>query len=270
MMTQTTSMCCRCCCLQPNIDWEFKVLTDEMYTLSEQPDGCFKGYQDLNMLMHAKEDASWCGRTCSYCSPGGRATTYNVYAGADGANGELLMTHSKGLTCGQNQVIGFSDKGPIRCPCCCFLPYLDTKDAVGNHLGKSQYECDMCLFVPKFKILNADGSTKYRIRPDVCCLGCCVDIKCCGKTPGGGSARCCRVPFFLRSPEAPFEKLESSNPLSEKAAITDLWAGWAAECCTERDLYSITFPLDATPANRATIVGAAHLIDLTFYEQPQD
>lgn len=45
--------------------------------------------------------------------------------------------------------------------------------------------------------------------------------------------------------------------------------GMAAECCTRRGLYGIKFPTQATAEQRATLVGAALLIDVTIFEQMQ-
>lgn len=101
--------------------------------------------------MHAKEDAAYVGRCFSYCAPGFRATRYSTYSGAEGQGGGLLMTHEKPRTCGQNVVVMLSDNGPIRCPCCCYLPHMISKDALGNVTGKTEYLCDACLFVPKFR-----------------------------------------------------------------------------------------------------------------------
>jgi hypothetical protein len=154
IMSQKTSQCCRCCCLQPNIDWEFKLLTEEILTLSDDSGGMGGQYKMMDVLMHAKEEAPYTGRCFSWCAPGMRKTTYTTYLGADGAGGEMVMTHSKERSCGQNIIVACSDSGPVRCPCCCFLPYMVTKDASGTVLGKSEYLCDLCLFVPKFRTLK--------------------------------------------------------------------------------------------------------------------
>jgi hypothetical protein len=156
VMSQKTSQCCRCCCLQPNIDWEFKLLTEEVLTLSSQSAGMGEQYKMMDVVMHAKEDAPYVGRCFSWCSPGSRKTTYTTYLGDEGGNGEMVMTHSKETSCGQNIVYG-CERGQ-RIPCCCFLPYMVTKDANGTVLGKSEYLCDLCLFVPKFRTLKVPFS----------------------------------------------------------------------------------------------------------------
>lgn len=100
---------------------------------------------------------------------------------------------------------------------------------------------------------------KYYVRPDVCCGGLCIRCYCCDKK----HAKCCRVPFFLREP-ATRQKIDNGE-----AYISDLWAGWAHECCTKRDLYAIKFPQGADEATKITIVGAAHLLDIAFMEQDE-
>jgi hypothetical protein len=47
------------------------------------------------------------------------------------------------------------------------------------------------------------------------------------------------------------------------------WAGWKHECCTKKDLYAIKFPAGASVATKATIVGGAHLLDISFMEQDE-
>lgn len=110
--------------------------------------------------MWVQEDAPYCGRCWSYCAPGSRATTYRTISGLPDEKAppatQSVLTHEKGSTCGQNAIVMCSDQGPVRCPCCCYLPYLNTKDGSGKLIGTSKYICDMCLFVPKFKVWIRD------------------------------------------------------------------------------------------------------------------
>ena len=79
-MTQKTSQCCRCCCLQPNIHWQYAPLTEEIVTLS-QSSGVGAAIQGKTH-MHVQEDAPYCGRTLSWCYPGfRRAPTASNYPG---------------------------------------------------------------------------------------------------------------------------------------------------------------------------------------------
>ena len=84
----------------------------------------------------------------------------------------------------------------------------------------------------------------YAVRPDTCACGMCVECRC-----GGRGAKCCRVPFYVRHPETR-AKLDGGN-----AVFVDLWAGWAAEMCTRRDLYEMKFPAGATSAPEVHAAG---------------
>lgn len=247
MMKQLTNECCRCFFCQPNIHWTLHPYAKDGGDMANQDAGVW-----------VQEDASYCGRCWSCCAPGARATTYRTIDGAPDKNAptsmKSVMTHEKGSTCGQNVIVMITDNGPLRCPCCCYLPYLRTKDGSGNLLGTTKYLCDMCPFVPKFKVEDTNGQDVYYIRPDVCCLGACMKCKC-----GGPKGKCCTVPFLIRDPRTLSQ--------IEEAEITDLWAGFKNECCTKRNLYGIKFPSAASAEQRATLVGAALLIDVAIFEQ---
>lgn len=246
MMWQTTSQCCRCCCCQPNIDWTVHDRVENWNVDMEIPAG----------KMYIKEDASWCGRTMAHCCPAGRATTYTVHAGTT-PDGEVLFRHEKPATCSNLPLIFYGDSGPVRCPCCCFLPYLETKGVDGELLGTSRYVCDACLFVPKYDVFDKDDNRVFRVRPETCCAGICVRCKC-----GGPKGKCCRIPFLIRQPDPPFDQIDD-------AAITDLWAGMKHECCTKRDMYEVKFPVggNVQEAMKKVLTGTCLLVDLTFNEQ---
>ena len=141
-------------------------------------------------------------------------------------------------------------------PCCCCLPYLDTYDGKGKMVSTSRYICDWCLFVSKYSINSPNGDTWYTVRPDTCVFDCCVKCNCDGK-----GSKCFRVPFYIRDPVT-LEKVDDGE-----AKFVDLWAGWTAECCTKRDLYELKFLSQASSQQKIAIVGCAHLVDITTYEQ---
>ena len=70
------------------------------------------------------------------------------------------MTHSKPQTCGVTAIVLITDSGPVYCPMCCCLPLLETRDTSGKLLGKTQYYCDECLWVPKFKVMDGADQTR--------------------------------------------------------------------------------------------------------------
>jgi hypothetical protein len=135
MLKQLTNECCKFCCCQPNIHW----------TLHSYKAGVEYGFDQVQYEgVWVQEDATCCGRTCSYAAPGSRATTYRTLAGPADENAPIsatsLLTHSKGCTNGSRQLIGFDDGGrPIFVPCCCCLPYLETSDSTGRVLGRTEY-----------------------------------------------------------------------------------------------------------------------------------
>jgi len=251
MVYQKTSQCCRCCCLQPNIDWTIHDYKED-WSHTDQ----------LVTKMFIKEEAPYCGRCWSNCWPAFRQTTYTVYDG-DSENGQVLFKHEKPWTCSNCPLVMYGDSGPVRCPCCCCLPYLETKDASGNLLGTSKYVCDQCLFVPKYDLFDRNGNHIYRVRSETCVGGMCMKCRC---NSGGGKGKCFRVPFLIREPTAPFKQIDD-------AQITDLWAGGLHECCTNREMYAVKFPATMSPqdadALKKTLIGMTLLLDLTINEQDQ-
>ena len=222
-----------------------------------------------------REDAPFFGRACSYCYPGWRKTSYScsfVNQQEDQQqvkieeNSDLdlvYIRHEKGWSCPINALIGCDDNGPIRVPCCCFLPYLHTYDNRTNtKLGTSRVICN-CepLCCPKFAVYDAEDNPKYLIRPDLCCFNCCY---VCPKCERG--AKCCYVPFYIRD----YHTKEKIDPDDNDVALIDLYIGLKHECCTMKNLYSVKFPSNANNSDKATLVGAALLYDITMNEQAYD
>lgn len=172
--------------------------------------GCLPGCRAVKYVQHASkipnsvvtsEDYHWC--TCQ-CDDHPKGLT------EEDRNKDVVATHEKEQTCG----------GPF---VCCNQPYLETKDADGNLIGKTKFVCDwwrkcICIliwlwllctyishhpilfsvvFVPKFDVFDGNGTKKYRLRPDTCIGGCCVMCRCGGKGSGG---KCCRIPYIVRDP----------------------------------------------------------------------
>eukprot|EP00746_Dinoflagellata_sp_MGD_P166950 gnl/MRDRNA2_/MRDRNA2_97202_c0_seq1.p1 gnl/MRDRNA2_/MRDRNA2_97202_c0~~gnl/MRDRNA2_/MRDRNA2_97202_c0_seq1.p1 ORF type:complete len:307 (+),score=48.82 gnl/MRDRNA2_/MRDRNA2_97202_c0_seq1:106-1026(+) len=256
IVKQHTSECCRCCCCQPNIDWD----------IHDFREGNYDGLFTESGKMFIKEESSWLGRCMSFQMPGHRATKYTVYEGGappkdTPPTGRVLFIHEKGCSCPVNVLIAMGDGGQLRVPCCFQpMPYLITKDANGTKLGTSKYVCDMCLFIPKFDVFDANDQHVYRVRPEVC-LGCCP--KC---NFGGAKGKCMRIPFPIREPKEPYNQIKG-------AVIGDLWAGVKHECCTKKNLYELKYPPEVVATNnqamKATLFGTALLVDITTFEQDQ-
>jgi len=241
VVKQNLKDCFRCCLCQPNWQW---LVTAYSPSYTEG--------QAFPTVMFVQEDSDQClDRSWSFWAPGCRATKYHVYEGQD-ANGTKLMEHAKGRTCGKEAIIMITDSGPVYCPMCCCLPYLDTFDASGKKIGSTKYLCDECLWVPKFHVMDADDKPQYLIRPNTCCGGCCPVCACSGT---GG--RCFRVPFYIRDPV-------SKEPIDD-AVITWLWPGVKKACC-QRNNYAVKFPKAASPDVRKTLMGSVILMDMALFE----
>jgi len=259
---QKSSQCCRCCCCQPNVDWRIHNYK-ENWSHSDQ----------LSMEMLIKEDAPYWGRCWSNCWPGFRRITYTVYDG-DSENGQVLFKHEKAWTCSNSPLLMYTDRIPVRCPWCCCLPYLETKDANGTLLGTSKYVCYKFMFIPKFDLFDNKGNHIYRVQSETCCGGLCVRCRCFENSgqrcePNGrgvmkAHGNCFRIPFLIRKPKEPFE------PIGD-AQITDVWAGAFHERCTKQEMYAIKFPVNMSPqdadALKKTLIGMTLLIDITINEQ---
>ena len=174
---------------------------------------------------------------------------------------DMNLRHEKNCSCPINAIVGCDDNGPIRVPCCCYLPYIDTYDARTNtKLGTSRLLCNCKpLLCPKFALYDS------QIRPDLCCFNCCYVCPKC-EWSNCGSTKCCYIPFYIRD----FHSEEKVDPDDKDVAIIDLYIGLKNECCTKKNLYSVKFPSTATTADKATFIGATLLYDMTINEQNYD
>ena len=288
LVSQATSQFCRCLCTQPSINF---TLTEGKTNVS--PVDQVRQNELGEVGAWIAEEASFCGRCLSACVPGARETKYTVHSGPipealrkeeggcgnpcscqfglhskefEGIPPEQLgrveFTHEKGWTNGVTA--GLGDK---RVPCCCVMPYMNTKNREGRHIGKTEYVCDLCLFVPKFDVFDQSNEKKYRIRPDTCFGGMCVRCRC-----GGDGGKCLRVPFLIRNLNGEPVKTKMQNGSGdygdENAQITSLWMG-VKRACEKKNVYAMHFPFDADANMKATLIGANLLIDMALFEQEE-
>lgn len=265
IVAQSTSQCCRTGCCQPSINWVIREadnfnggnphkdyeqqawIHEESTFWARCLSGFMPGCREVKYVQHSStippdvvkgEDNNWCTCQKGLLSKG---------LTEEDRNRDVIATHEKPRTCGA---------------CCCYEPYLETKDANGDVIGKTQYVCDWCIFVPKFDIYDRNETKKYRLRPDTCLGGCCIMCRCGGRGAGG---KCCRVPFIVRDPNT-FEPI-TVNGGEEKAQVTDLWSGVKNQCCTQRNAYHLVFPDDAPAEDKITLIGSSILIDVIYSEQ---
>lgn len=144
---------------------------------------------------------------------------------------------------------------PGACKCCCYQEATITSG--GEVMGTMKETCYFC--VPEFHIFDHDGKGMYKMHQPTCCGGCCVNCcaegnPCCGKG-------CCKVPFHL----FPFDQ-SNTDGAAEVGKILKKPKSLMAEAFTDAESFECTFPKNATPAQKATIVGSALMINAMFFE----
>jgi len=143
-------------------------------------------------------------------------------------------------------------------PCCCKLPNMDALAPDGAVMSNSRYTCDMCLNVPKL-MYSEGGKDIYKLRPPVCCGGCC--IKCTCKKGG------CNLPFYFWDPETGERIGGESEDEHQHPQILKVWSGLKKECCSTADTFAVFYPKGCTPERKAGILGMTFLIDFVVFER---
>lgn len=184
------------------------------------------------------------------------------------------MTVSEGTEKGGTGVVNFvkpcglpisldipTGKGNVTCYCCCLLPKVHTTTPTGVPLNsKSEYMCDLCLNVPKFKY-SEDNEAVYVLKPETCCMGCCVKCNCC---TGKGIWS---LPFYFHDPKT---MVVMGGYLEEAPQIKKVWGGLGKECCSTADTFAIKFPPSINSKRKAALLGMTFLIDFTWFERQSE
>jgi len=130
---------------------------------------------------------------------------------------------------------------PLRCNTCCFpccLQSVEVSSPPGTTIGfvNQKWTC----IKPKFEITDGDGNVALIIQGPWCTMAC-------------GS----NVEFKVMTPD---ESVEVGR-------ISKEWTGILKEAFTDSDNFGITFPMDLDVRCKATLIGAAFLIDYMFFEK---
>lgn len=123
--------------------------------------------------------------------------------------------------------------------------------------SKSQYICDINLFVPKLSYEEPIGNPVYMVKPETCCGGCCLACNCGGK----GTLF---IPFYFHDPQTG-EPIVPYGP--DAPQIRKVFAGFKKECCSTADTYAMKFPDGIDSKRKAGLLGMAFLIDFTVFEK---
>ena len=144
---------------------------------------------------------------------------------------------------------------PCACKCCCFQEM--SFHSGGQSLGKIEEQFSYC--VPIFKIYDENGKAVYKLHQPTCVGGLCVNCCAAGNPCGSG---CCKVPFnvYPKSQEnthgdAPYVGNILKVP---KSLMTELF--------TDAEAFDVTFPDDATNAQKAMLIGSAIFLNAIFFE----
>lgn len=121
-------------------------------------------------------------------------------------------------------------------PCC--QQSIEIQAPPGNTIGFVN-QCWTCI-KPKFEITDGDGNVALKILGPWCTFSCAGDVE-----------------FKVMTPD---ESVEVGR-------ISKQWSGLLKEAFTDTDNFGITFPMDLDVRCKATLIGAAFLIDYMFFEK---
>jgi len=198
------------------------------------PDDVFKHQRGL---LYATEESEVINKVC--CGKF-REFEMHTYLGASHEQPEILRYHR-----------------PFKCPlvCCCFMPWPQEIHTVvpSTHqkLGSTVQDW-RCLKAAcgKFywRVNDANGATTHVIEQDVCCNENCLAPTCC----------------------CPIHKLNIKDPSEERVvgSVENIFPGCSIRtlfCSNLIDNYRLTFPTNATPEDKANILGALFLIDYMVF-----
>jgi len=130
---------------------------------------------------------------------------------------------------------------PLRCQTCCFpccLQEMEVSSPPGSVIGTIEQEWSLCK--PQFAIKDQGGNIVLKIMGPFCTASLCGDIE-----------------FKVTLPDE----------VSEVGRISKQWSGLLKEAFTDTDNFGINFPMDLDVRTKATLIGAAFLIDYMYFEK---
>jgi hypothetical protein len=203
------------------------------------PDSVFKHQRGLLYAAEESEcfDKVCCGRY--------RAFTMHTYMGSSDDQPEILLFQR-----------------PFKCPlvCCCMMPWpqeIHTLNPTTNQkLGTTtqDWRC-MSAMCGKFywKVTDPTNTTTHVIEQDVCCNENCFAPSCC-----------CKI-----------HKINIKDPSEQNVigSMENIFPGCTLRtllCGRMIDNYRLTFPTNASPEDKANILGALILVDFMVFANADD
>jgi len=221
-----------CPCMLQN-DYDVGTFPANLNPTEVWEDSVFKANRGL---MYMKEESE-CYDKC--CCGNFRAFTMHTYAGSQG----------------EQEVLRY--KRPFKCPilCCCFLPWpqeIHTHDGKSDAKIGSVYQDWRCLYAfigrRYWKVVDGNGATTHIVEQNICCNENMFAPNCF-----------CKVNRF---------DIKSADETQVVGSIENIWPGCSFRSLFFKNLidnYRVTFPQNASPEDKANIMGALLLIDFMLF-----
>jgi len=194
------------------------------------------------VLFYALEESSFCIRLICKAS---RPLKMTIYKGGKGDMSTPML------------VLDRPYRFPLgQCKCCCYQE-ISVSTPENIKIGSAKETMYFCP-IPSFMILDGSGGKKYELSMPVCCGGMCVNVcaeGCCN----------CKIPFYIYAPGG-----RQGGEEAVKGKIIKEWGGLATELFTSADKFSVEFPKDATPEDKAALLAGVMLVDYNFFEGGKD
>jgi len=174
----------------------------------------------------------------------------------------MVVKVSTGSEEGGSPVVEYHKPCGLSAGACCMLPEFTTKLPDGTEINAMKVKFKCCTPVPEFSYQEPVGKEVYNIHPPKCCGGFCIKFEC-------GKGKCGTLPFYFWDPatgEQIFNKADEEFPPQIRMLRTSM----AKACCTQANNYAIKFPKDATPEQKAGLLGLTFLVDTAFFEKQKD
>lgn len=179
-------------------------------------------------IFHAQEESSCLNRCC--CGTN-RGFDLYVHSGQDKTAPVIVDMH-RDLACGAGS-------------CCCQQTMRVTDHSSKKELGRAYIPYFCCN--PQIDVVDADGNLHYTMTKDGCGVCGMCQVVCCES--------CRSIPFEVKNAKG-----------EEVGKVTKKFGGIGREMFSDTDTFTMKFPTDATPEQRALLLGAVFLLDINFFE----
>ena len=189
----------------------------------------FEYYAGATQFAHSSDNANgFCRQCCARSHP----FTMRIYENNSGLE---LLTVDRPYRCFRQEASFTSGSKPLG--------------------SVKEDSCDQ--FVPAAHVYNSSGEPIYLLQPPTCCNGCCYD--CCGH-----AGPCYKPPFLIFPVNEQHTHGDDAPPIGVIQQISEM--GQVGFSGYVRPLqFSITFPENATPEQKATLLGSSIFLNSVFF-----